>query len=92
MRASDDREFGEEFFEQDQGHEESPVAVPGQLTPAPWLCAACGRRNETLADLGGGYKQQYVEDCAICCRPNVITLVIDEKSLRIALRNELEYE
>jgi hypothetical protein len=27
---------------------------------------------DTDPDLGGGFKQQYIEDCPICCRPNRI--------------------
>ncbi|MDZ7344923.1 MAG: CPXCG motif-containing cysteine-rich protein [candidate division KSB1 bacterium] len=68
------------------------MAKPGELTPAPWRCAACGQPNETLIDLSVGYKQEYVEDCAVCCRPNLITLHIDPTSFVVSLRNELEYE
>ena len=83
----------DEFFAAgNQAAEDFSHAVPGELVPVPWLCAGCGRPNETLADFSSGYKQQYVEDCAVCCRPNLITLLIDEESLRIFLDNELEYE
>jgi hypothetical protein len=67
-------------------------AREGALTPAPWHCARCGEANETMIDLYSGYSQEYVEDCAVCCRPNLITVTIDPESLVIALRNELEYE
>ncbi len=32
-------------------------------------CPWCGEPAETYPDLGGGEAQQYVEDCAVCCRP-----------------------
>lgn len=36
-------------------------------------CACCGEVNETVIDQVNGEKQEYVEDCRVCCRPNVIT-------------------
>ncbi len=86
----------EESFEEDDWNpfeEDQPLkAREGALTPALWHCAGCGESNETLIDLSNGYNQEYVEDCAVCCRPNQITVTIDPESLVIALRNELEYE
>ncbi|MDZ7269215.1 MAG: CPXCG motif-containing cysteine-rich protein [candidate division KSB1 bacterium] len=67
-------------------------ATPGQLHPVTWYCTRCGEANETLVDPSAGLKQEYVEDCAVCCRPNVIFINIDAESLRLTLRNELEYE
>lgn len=32
-------------------------------------CPYCGEQCEILVDPGGGYHQQYVEDCPVCCRP-----------------------
>lgn len=32
-------------------------------------CPHCGEPLETFPDPGGGADQQYVEDCAVCCRP-----------------------
>lgn len=29
-------------------------------------------------DLSAGAEQEYVEDCPVCCRPNVIRVEIDE--------------
>jgi hypothetical protein len=90
----------EEDFEDDGwASEENPLnaerleaANPGALNPTPWHCAGCGEANETLIDLSAGYEQEYVEDCAVCCRPNLIMVKIDPSSLVISIRNELEYE
>ena len=41
-------------------------------------CAFCGEENEVLVDPSGGRRQTFTEDCAVCCRPNLITLVVDE--------------
>ena len=40
-----------------------------------YRCAGCGEENEVWLDPGGGGRQQLVEDCAVCCRPMVITAV-----------------
>lgn len=81
----------EDFF--DDQHEHRPrVARYDELTPVDWHCAACGQPNETLVDLSAGFEQEYVEDCAVCCRPNLIALLIEQDTLVISLHNELEYE
>jgi hypothetical protein len=36
------------------------------------LCPFCGEPDEIYVDLGGGTRQEYVEDCAVCCRPRVV--------------------
>ena len=38
-----------------------------------FLCACCGEENEILLDPTEGDRQKLVQDCAVCCRPNVIT-------------------
>jgi hypothetical protein len=35
-------------------------------------CPFCGQTDELYVDLGGGERQEYVEDCAVCCRPRVV--------------------
>lgn len=40
-------------------------------------CPYCGERVELLVDDSAG-DQQYVEDCAVCCRPIRIDVVLDE--------------
>ena len=37
-----------------------------------YQCPHCGERVDTAPDPGGGDEQEYVEDCPVCCRPNVI--------------------
>ncbi len=36
-------------------------------------CAGCGEWNETVVDPSAGALQSYVEDCQVCCKPNVLT-------------------
>lgn len=38
------------------------------------ICPFCGEAEELYVDLGGGQHQSYVEDCAVCCRPRLVTV------------------
>jgi len=42
------------------------------------LCPHCGELLETYPDPGGGEAQDYVEDCAVCCRPLRLRARYDE--------------
>jgi hypothetical protein len=42
-----------------------------------YQCAFCGEDNDLVADPSGGRRQTFTEDCAVCCRPNLITLAFD---------------
>jgi hypothetical protein len=35
-------------------------------------CPFCGEIDELAVDLGGGTRQTYSEDCAVCCRPRMV--------------------
>ena len=43
------------------------------------FCPYCGEPVDLLIDAGGSDAQEYVEDCPICCRPNVITVSFDRR-------------
>jgi len=43
-----------------------------------YACAFCGEENEAFVDPSGGRRQTFTEDCAVCCRPNLITLALDD--------------
>jgi len=45
---------------------------------ATYTCDACGEEIVVPVDLSQGARQQYVEDCPVCCRANVISVEIDE--------------
>ena len=45
---------------------------------ASYVCDACGEEIVIPVDLSAGESQEYVEDCPVCCRPNVIHVEIDE--------------
>lgn len=38
-------------------------------TSASVACPCCGAPNEIALDPGSGTRQEYVEDCGVCCRP-----------------------
>jgi hypothetical protein len=43
-----------------------------------YSCAFCGEENELAPDPSGGHRQTFTEDCAVCCRPNLITVGFDD--------------
>ncbi|MGA2259597.1 MAG: CPXCG motif-containing cysteine-rich protein [Thermoguttaceae bacterium] len=45
---------------------------------AKYVCDACGEEIMVSVDLSAGESQEYVEDCPICCRPNIIHVEIVE--------------
>ena len=54
-------------------------------------CAFCGEENEVLIDPSGGRRQTFTEDCTVCCRPNLIALVLNEDG-GVELQATQEYE
>lgn len=39
---------------------------------ASYICDSCGEEIVIPIDPSSGARQEYVEDCPVCCRPNVI--------------------
>ncbi len=44
---------------------------------ASFICAVCFEEIETVVDTSQGVDQEYIEDCSICCRPNVLRVHIE---------------
>ena len=44
-----------------------------------YVCDACGEEIVIPLDPSQGSEQEYVEDCPVCCRPNVIHVEFDEQ-------------
>lgn len=57
---------------------------------AEYVCAYCGEPSLTFIDLSAGSTQSYIEDCQVCCRPNILYITIDEETLDIAIDTEYE--
>ena len=45
---------------------------------ATYICGACGEEIVVPIDFAAGSEQTYVEDCPVCCHPQVIRVQIGE--------------
>ena len=57
---------------------------------ANFQCAGCFEWVETTVDESGGSRQQYVEDCQVCCKPNVLDIRWDNTAQEYTITAELE--
>jgi hypothetical protein len=57
---------------------------------AGYQCAGCGEWNETSVDESAGSAQSYVEDCQVCCRPNLLRVEYDVEMQTYFIAAELE--
>jgi hypothetical protein len=53
-------------------------------------CAGCGEWNTTKVDDSAGLRQCYVEDCQVCCKPNVLYVEFDSEEKAYVITAELE--
>jgi hypothetical protein len=59
------------------------------LTEATYVCDACSEEIVIEVDPSAGEEQEYVEDCPVCCRPNVIHVrVEDDGEVRVWAEGE----
>lgn len=56
---------------------------------AAYFCDQCGEEIVVPIDLAAGSEQTYVEDCPVCCHPQVIRVEIDEDG-GVSISNEHE--
>ncbi len=54
-----------------------------------YLCPACGELIVIPVDISAGSRQEYVEDCPVCCRPNVLIIEVDDEG-RVQITSEAE--
>jgi hypothetical protein len=57
---------------------------------AGFQCAGCGEWNSAAIDESAGRRQSYVEDCQVCCRPNVLRVERDTASQEFFITAALE--
>jgi hypothetical protein len=57
---------------------------------AGFQCAGCGEWNDTTVDESAGSRQQYVEDCQVCCKPNVLEVSWDLEEGQYVISAQLE--
>ncbi|HZN33881.1 MAG TPA: CPXCG motif-containing cysteine-rich protein [Pirellulaceae bacterium] len=43
-----------------------------------YVCDWCGEEIVVPLDLSAGERQEYVEDCPVCCRPNIVVVEVGE--------------
>ena len=60
------------------------------LMRAGFQCAGCGEWNDTSVDESAGASQSYVEDCQVCCKPNVLAISYDRESGEFLISAQLE--
>ena len=48
-------------------------------TDALYACPSCGEENAVGVDPTAGRRQTLVEDCPVCCRPLVFTVLVDHE-------------
>jgi hypothetical protein len=54
-----------------------------------YICDACGEEIVVPIDVSAGESQEYVEDCPVCCRPNVVHVEIeDDGGVRVWAQKE----
>ena len=74
-------------------------AVPGAACALVWVssvaktarmmeeasdtCSSCGEEIVIPLDLSAGARQDFVEDCPVCCRANEIHIRIDEHGVTV---------
>ena len=65
----------------DRGGRFRPQALRKQMMrdEASYVCNSCGEEIVVPLDISQGTHQEYVEDCPVCCHPNVIHVDLDEE-------------
>lgn len=60
------------------------------MLDAVYMCQWCGREVEISVDPSGGRSQEWIEDCEMCCRPNVLVITVanDGENVSIDSRRE----
>lgn len=54
-----------------------------------YICDSCGEEIVIPIDWSAGSVQSYVEDCPVCCNPNVIDVQLDaDGRIRVSSRAE----
>ena len=53
-------------------------------------CAGCGEWNATIVDPEAGSKQSYIEDCQVCCKPNLLIIEWDRDLCGFTIAAKLE--
>lgn len=66
--------------------EEFPLGDGTAETEAVVLCPYCAASVTMTLDPGGGPRQEYVEDCEVCCQPWAVTVTYDQGRANVFVR------
>ncbi len=60
------------------------------MLEAEYMCQWCGRNVSISIDPAGGRTQELIEDCEMCCRPNIlhVTVELDDRGVSIDSQRE----
>jgi hypothetical protein len=58
------------------------------IEEASYTCDGCGEQIVIPVDASAGRRQEYVEDCPVCCRPNVIHVEIEDDQATVWAKAE----
>ncbi len=58
------------------------------MMEASYTCDSCGEEIVIPIDLSAGSNQEYVEDCPVCCRANVIHVKFDDDEAFVSAQAE----
>ena len=50
-----------------------------------YVCAKCLQVNEIPVDPSAGFDQSFVEDCAVCCWPNLLRVLINDATGEVSI-------
>ena len=67
-----------------------PRMTNGKKVEATFQCAGCGEHNQTTVDESAGRRQSYIEDCQVCCKPNLLRIEYDPAEGEFVITAELE--
>ena len=68
-----------------------PVGVTKMLDSAMFYCEVCGQTSVIDVDPMGGYEQDYVEECEVCCKPHHIHVFVDPSTLELEVSAHYEH-
>lgn len=51
------------------------------MLEASYICGECGEEIVIPIDISAGTHQEYVEDCPVCCRANVIHIELNDEEM-----------
>ena len=70
-------------------NEDSKIESSELQDEAEYVCNSCGEEIVVPLDYSQGSHQEYVEDCPVCCHPNIIFVEFgDDGEVQVWSRSE----